>query len=94
MTGPVEGTIQVATSAIDSLKSQPLSLALVIMNLVLLAYMFFEAQHVHNSRLESVKMILDVQKEVNTLLSQCAIRGKTDGTWETIPLPRGVVLGQ
>jgi hypothetical protein len=60
---------------VDALKSQPLSLALVMMNLALLAYVFYRENHVATSRQETTRMILDYQKEVGQLLSRCVVPG-------------------
>ena len=41
MAGAVEGGVQVATGFMEALKREPLSLALVVMNLAMLAFFYF-----------------------------------------------------
>jgi hypothetical protein len=65
----------VATGFIDALKSQPLSLALCVMNIALLAIMFYDNKGFAAARQESLTMILDYQKETQKLLAQCGTGG-------------------
>lgn len=58
-------------------REQPLSLALVIMNILLLALFFYVAQIATANRAHEIQMIFDAQKEVQQLLYNC------------IPAPRG-----
>lgn len=71
--GPVEEAGKAASTFMDALKAQPLSLALVVMNMTLLAYMFYWSQSINTARQESIKMILDVEKQVHELLSKCVV---------------------
>jgi len=49
-----------ATSVIDGLKSQPMTLALVVINLALLGIIWYE-----------LNQIFIMQREINALLSKC-----------------------
>lgn len=99
MSGPVEEAGKAASSFIDALKAQPLSLALVVMNMSLLAYMFYWASAVTTARQESVRLILEVEKQVHELLSRCVVppspqqrseggsQFSGDRSGERVPLP-------
>lgn len=50
MNGPVEEVGRTARSLIDVLKDQPLSLALVVMNAVLLLYLFYTGNQINQNR--------------------------------------------
>lgn len=88
--GPVEEAGKAANTFMDALKAQPLSLALVVMNLTLLTFIFYWANAINTQRQESVKMILDVEKQVHELLSRCIVpsdRRSEMGRIESRPLP-------
>lgn len=89
MSDPISEVGKAAGTFMDALKSQPLSLALVAMNLALLTYMFYWATAVQSARQESIKLILDVQKQVNELLSRCVVppdNRRSDLKIENVPL--------
>ena len=50
---------------------QPLALALVVMNLILLGYLFYTAASITNSRKETVDLIVGWQKETDKLMVNC-----------------------
>jgi len=70
---PVEVTGKLAGGMVDSLKAQPLSLALVVMNLALIGFIYMQGTAFNTQRAENVKLFLEVQREVQKLLSQCII---------------------
>lgn len=76
MVGPVEGGVQVATSFVDSLKSQPLSLALVAMNMALLAFFYVLLTAVSAQREREIGLLYADKKEVRELLAQCVVPGR------------------
>lgn len=69
--GPVEEGAKVAASFMDAMKSQPLALALVACNLTLLALFFYVSSWAGANRSSEFKAILDMQREVQTLLYNC-----------------------
>ena len=71
--GPVEEVGKVSMGIVDSLKSQPLSLALVIMNLALLVFVFFQNAGFNQQRKENAQLFAQMQTEVQKLLSQCVV---------------------
>ena len=62
-----------ANTFMSSLKEQPLSLALVVMNFALIGFVWMQGTAFNTQRQENVKLFLDVQKEVQKLLSQCIV---------------------
>lgn len=66
---------QVAGSIIDALKGQPLSLALVIMNLGLLGYLYYEGIAAHTDRQNEMKLLYENRSEMAKLLYQCTPSG-------------------
>jgi hypothetical protein len=66
-------SVKVVSSVVEALKQQPLSLALVIMNLVLLGFFWYIAGIVAATREREVKLIYDSQAEVRELLVRCNI---------------------
>lgn len=62
---------QTARTFIDALKDQPLSLALVVMNLVLLAYLYYAGIIAHNERALETKLMYENRTAVAKMLSEC-----------------------
>ena len=69
--GPVEEGAKVATSVIDALRKEPLSLALVVMNVILLAFFFYITYQAVNTREREVKMIYENQRHMAEMLTKC-----------------------
>jgi hypothetical protein len=73
MAGPIEGGVAVATGFIDSLKNQPLSLALVVMNLCLLLFFYVILTRVADQRKDEIGLLYADKKEVRELLAKCVV---------------------
>lgn len=86
MTGAVEGGVQVATGFIDSLKREPLSLALVLMNLCLLLFFYVILVRVADQRKEEIGLLYSDKKEVRELLAKCVV---PDRRTEELPMMKG-----
>jgi hypothetical protein len=71
MMGPVEEAGKVATGFMDILRGQPLSLALVVMNMSLMVLVFYTANAEKASRRYMAEIILKQQGEAQSLLSKC-----------------------
>lgn len=67
-----------AGGIVDALKTQPLVLALVVMNFALIGFVYYQNASFTSQRQENVRLFLDVQKEVQKLLSQCIIPPPTE----------------
>jgi hypothetical protein len=62
---------EAAKGFIDALKDQPLSLALVVMNLGLLGYLYYTGVVAHSERREEMQMLYENRKYVGQLLAEC-----------------------
>ena len=71
MINPVAEAGKTARSFMDALKDQPLSLALVVMNFLLVAYLFYSGSSITQQRNETTRMIVAWQKETDTLMANC-----------------------
>lgn len=64
---------KVAGGFIDAMKSQPLALALVVICFALIGFVYFQSAQFTTQRKENVALFVEVQREVQKLLSQCII---------------------
>ena len=71
MAGVTEEVGKQVSGIVSVMGTQPLSLALVIMNLVLLGYMFYMGSSTNNQRKETVELIVNWQKESEKILASC-----------------------
>ena len=55
----------------DALKEQPLSLALVVMNFLLVAYLFYSGSSLNTQRQETTRMVISWQQATDTLMANC-----------------------
>jgi membrane-anchored glycerophosphoryl diester phosphodiesterase (GDPDase) len=60
-------------NVLDVMKSQPLVLGLLLVIFALIGFVYLQSAQFNTQRAENVKMFLDVQKEVQKLLSQCIV---------------------
>ena len=78
--GTTEEVAKATGSFFDALKSQPLSLALVVMNFLLLGYIYYEGVAYNTERKAELDLLYQNRTEVALLLAQCH--------WpEGVPLP-------
>jgi len=96
MAGAVEEGGKVAESFIEALKREPISLALVVMNVALLLMFFYVAQKSSETRAHEVQLIYDNEKRTAELLARCVDPGtlreildqfRTHDNRSEIPLP-------
>ena len=71
--GPVDSAEHVATSFIAQFAREPLSLALVLMNIALLAFFYVLLTAVAAQRASEVALLYADHKEVRDLLSRCIV---------------------
>jgi hypothetical protein len=60
-----------ATSFMDAMRGQPLSLALVAMNLALLGYLYYSQAVGHQERAKEMELLYENRREMAQLLYQC-----------------------
>jgi hypothetical protein len=68
-----EESAKIVTGIVDSMKIHPLLLSLVIMNFALIGFVYFQSVQFNTQRKDNVKLFIQVQSEVQRLLSQCII---------------------
>jgi hypothetical protein len=62
---------EAAKSFIDALKEQPLSLALVLMNLCLLGYLYYEGVNAYSERRHELELLYQNRDKMADLLFKC-----------------------
>lgn len=87
MTGVVEEVGKTTVSFIDALKREPLSLALVLMNLALLVFFYFILNAVALQREREVSLLYKDKAEVQHMLSRCIIPDRQSFS-PVLPLPK------
>lgn len=70
------GPTQIVGSIVDSLKAQPLSLALVVMNLGLLGYLYYTGSQAASFRETELKLGYEQRANVAKLLAECNPAGR------------------
>lgn len=61
----------IVATTVGALKQQPLVLALVIMNLALLGFLYYSGIVAHNERSEQAKMLSENRSAIAELLTTC-----------------------
>ncbi len=75
--GPTEEGIKVAGSFVDIMKREPLSLALVLMNLSLLFFSWMILSSVAKQTEHEIDLLYTDNKDVRSLLAKCVIPERT-----------------
>ncbi len=91
MNGGVVGEVgKAAGTFMDALKREPLSLALVVMNLALLLFFYVILIRVADQRRDEINLLYADKKEVRELLTKCVVpeleRRRSENR-PTLPLP-------
>lgn len=68
---PAEQGARVAISFMDAMKSQPLPLALVVMNFLLMAFLFYAGNATQSQRREVTRMVIKWQEATDQLMASC-----------------------
>jgi hypothetical protein len=69
--GGIEEVGKIASSMVSTFRAQPLSLALVLMNVALLVLVAYNAREVSNDRRRTTETIVGMIAETSVLLSKC-----------------------
>jgi len=62
---------QTARSALDVFREQPFMLAMVLINIALLGYLYYESVQAHQDRRREIELLYDNRKFVGDLLARC-----------------------
>jgi hypothetical protein len=94
--GVVDEVGKATGSFIDALKREPLSLALVLMNLALLGFFWLILNAVAAQREREINLLYEDKKEVRELIAKCIVPDRTElqnraalplNLWPPLPLP-------
>ena len=69
--GPSEELGKAAHTFMDAMRQEPLSLALVVMNVLLIAYLFFNEQKYIEGRRDLANQLFTHAKNTSDLLAKC-----------------------
>jgi hypothetical protein len=69
--GPVEEAGQTTRSLIDALKRDPFSLSMVIINVLLLGYLYLQGVTAEKDRHDERELLYQNRREVGELLAKC-----------------------
>lgn len=69
--GPVEEVGQTTRSLVDALKRDPLTLALVLMNLALIGFLYLSASFAREEHNHDTELLYQNRREVGELLARC-----------------------
>jgi hypothetical protein len=87
--GVSEEAGKVTIGFMDALKREPLSLALVVMNLCLLFFFYMLLTIVAAQRASEIQMLYADKKAVSELLSKCVVPHPMSGAYFLPPLASG-----
>jgi len=85
MAGPVEESAKVAHTLIDSMKSQPMTLALVIFNLMFAILVFLGSKDFRANQLKLMSMMIELSGKSQDLLAKCIVPPPQRSTF-TLPI--------
>jgi len=85
--GLTEEGAKAAVGIIDALKTQPATLAMIVVSFGLLGYTFYEGHTFNAQRGEMFGKFLEQQKEMQVLLSKCVVPGQTFRRPTLLPKP-------
>jgi membrane-anchored glycerophosphoryl diester phosphodiesterase (GDPDase) len=71
--GIAEETGKVAAGILDVMKASPLVLGLLLVIFALIGFVYLQSSQFNTARAENVKLFVQVQSEVQKLLSQCIV---------------------
>src|SRR6516164_3040802 len=86
--GPVEEIGSTVRSVVHVLESQPMALAMILSNFLLLGYLWYAAIENNRQRAELGRLIFKEHSETRDLLAKCIIPDKTRGGGS--PAPRWI----
>lgn len=85
--GPLDEAGKAVGGFMDAMKSQPIMLGLVVMNLAMVVMLYVVIRFAQDQRRTEFDMIFKSQSEVQQLLAQCVVPPQQHGGFE-LPLPR------
>lgn len=71
--GPSEEIGKVVVSIVDSLRSQPLILALILLNVMFITMVFFSVKDNREKYHEMLKVLMEQSSKAQEMLSRCVV---------------------
>jgi hypothetical protein len=71
MQNPIHEAGETARSAIDVFRTSPFTLALILMNLALLGFLYLFSIHAETERTRALELLYENRKYVGDILSRC-----------------------
>lgn len=76
--GLTEEGAKIATGLVDSLKTQPATLAMIVISFGLLGYTFYEGSAFNSQRQAMFRDLMEQQNKFAILLSKCIVPDRTN----------------
>jgi len=70
---PIKTTGEAAMGFLDAMKGMPLVLALIVVSFALIGLLYYQSSMFNSQRQDNVKLFVQMQAEVQKLLSQCIV---------------------
>jgi hypothetical protein len=70
---PIKTTGELAGGFLDAMRGMPLVLALIVVTLSLVGLLYYQSSLFNSQRQDNVKLFVQMQAEVQKLLSQCIV---------------------
>jgi hypothetical protein len=81
--GIVEETGKVATGIVDAMKNQPMVLALIVLNAIIIAGIYFAVADQRRSQQEIFKLLIANADKAQELLAKCVVPNRTSASFWT-----------
>lgn len=79
MTGPAEEGAKIASSLIGNLKDQPVTLALILFNLIFVAAVYFSGLDVRDHQEKLMDQMLEMNNKTQGILLNCIVPPRQGG---------------
>lgn len=86
--GPIGNSVKIAGSIVDSMKAQPLLLALLVFNIAFFTLWHFTAQDSRARQADLVEHLLANQAKMQEMLSRCGARSDVFAPDQQTSLPQ------
>jgi hypothetical protein len=86
MSLPEQGA-KVATSVVDAMKSQPLMLAVIVLNVVIIGLVYLAITANRQQQHIIMEKLVEQNSKAQELLARCVVPGHTERENDDVPLP-------
>jgi len=71
--GAIEEVGKVATGVIDALRTQPMVIALIVLNFIIIGFVYFSVKDRRDQDHKIMSLLLEQQTKAQELLSRCVV---------------------